>query len=364
MKHNLGKRKVLLFLLIFITSGYVFSQKTVSEKIDSKKTDSKETAPEKTEEKSSWDLLLVPILETVFKSDVEWRPDWPPDIPCDGFLLSYGNTFAQVIEISNEKENFILSRDNEGRLTEFPFFQTDKYFIVKIDYNADGMLQRMNLEPKNYASTEDDNKSAEKSEEKPMIVNFQPEFFPYSEFSPGGAFPVITATSEDSQYFVYLFESPHFLTETWYDSDGNMLVYSKAYTYVTNGAWRVNSLQIHNADDIQYVDYFYDTSGNITEIRLEDSVFSALYNNKRPVYWRLSGLYSEFHWDTQGLLTFIRVYETEENQLTNEYRYEYQNDVFGNWVKRTETAYIFQYGLLAANPPSGRGTWNRRIVYF
>jgi len=360
MKYNLGKRKVLFFLLIFIISGYVFSQKTVSEKIDSKKNDS-----EKTEETSSWDLLLVPILEIVFKGNVEWRPDWPPDIPCDGFLISYGNTLTQVVELSNEKESFVLNRDNEGRLIEFPFFQTDKYFIVKIDYDADGMLQKMNLEPKNYASTEDnDNKTADKTEEKPMIIDFQPEFFPYSEFSPGGAFPVITVTSEDSQYFVYLFESPHFLTETWYDSDGNMLVYSKADTYVTNGAWRINSLQIHNADDIQYVDYFYDASGNITEIRLEDSVFSAFYVNRRPVYWRLSDLYNELHWDTQGLLTFVRVYEPEENQLISEYRYEYQNDVLGNWLKQSETAYIFQYGLLAANPPSGRGTWNRRIVYF
>jgi hypothetical protein len=214
-------------------------------------------------------------------------------------------------------------------------------------------------------STEgNDDKSDDKSEEKPMIVDFQPEFFPYSEFSPGGAFPVITVTSDDSQYFVYLFESPHFLTETWYDSDGNMLVYSRADTYVTNGVWRINSLQIQSADDKQFNDYFFDTSGNITEIRLEDSVFSALYANKRPVYWRFSDFYNELHWDNQGLLTFVRVYEPEENQLINEYRYEYQNDVYNNWVKRSETAYIFQYGLLIANPPSGMGTWNRRIVYF
>jgi hypothetical protein len=349
MRYNSSKRKAVIFLLLFVMSGYVFAQKTASEK---------------TEEKSSWDLFLVPILETVFKGDVEWRPDWPVDIPCDIFLISHGDTFAQVIEISNEKENFILRRNNEGRLTEFPFFQTDKYIIVKIDYNADGMLKRMNLEYKNYASTEDDNKTADKSEEKPMIIDFQPEFFPYSEFSPGGAFPVITVTSDDGQYFVYLFESPLFLTETWYDDKGNMLVYSMADTYVINGAWRINSLQIHNADDIQFVDYFYDTSGNITEIRLEDSVFSALYADKSPVYWHLSDLYNELHWDTQGLLTYIMVYEPEENKLITEYRYEYENDNFGNWVKRSETAFIFQYGLLAANPPSGRGTWNRRIVYF
>jgi hypothetical protein len=350
MKYNLGKRKVLYFLLIFITSGYVFAQKTTSEK---------------TEEKSSWDLLLIPILETVFKGDVEWRPDWPSDVPCDGFLISHGNTFARVIELSNGKENFILSRNNEGRITEFPFFQTDRYIIVKIDYNTDGMLKRMNLEYKNYASAEDnDGNTADKSEEKPMIIDFKPEFFPYSEFSPGGAFPVITVTSDDSQNFVYLFESPLFMTETWYDGDGNLLVYSKADTYVINGAWRVNSLQIHSADDIQFVDYFYDTYGNITEIRLEDSVFSALYADKRPIYWHLSDFYNELHWDTQGLLTFIRVYEPEENELINEFRYKYQNDAIGNWVKRFEIAYIFQYGLLAANPPSGRGTWNRRIVYF
>jgi len=351
MKYISGKsRAVFTFLtVVLLTSGHVFSQENVSEK---------------TEEKSSWNLFLVPILETVFKGYVEWRPDWPPDIPCDGFLVSNIDAFEQTIELSNEKEIFVLKRNSEGRLTEFPFFQTEQYIIVKIDYDNDGLLQRMSLEVKNYASSDEDDKTTDQSEEKPMIFNFQPEFFPYSDFSPGGAFPVITVTSDDSQYFVYLFESPLFLTETWYDGEGNMLVYLKADTYVTNGAWRIRSLQIQNADDIQFIDYFFDTSGNITEIRLKDSAFSALYAGKRPIYWHLSDLNNELHWDTQGLMTYIRVYEPEGNKLTNEFRYVYQNDVFGNWVKRIETAYIFQYGLLAADPPSGRGTWSRRIVYF
>jgi len=352
MKYFSGKCRAVIFLLTFnfIISGYVFAQKTVSEN---------------TKKKSTWDLLLVPILETVFKGELQWRPDWSLDIPCDGFLISHGSAFAQVIELSNGKENFVLRRNNEGRLTEFPFFLTDRYINVKVDYDAAGALQKMNLKMKNYTLTEDnDKKTAERPEEISMNIVFQPVFFPYSEFSPGGAFPVITATTADNRYYVYIFESPLFLTETWYDSEGNMLVYSRADIYVTNDAWQVKSLQIHNADDIRFVDYFYDTSGNITEIRSEDRVFSALYTNKRPVYWYFFDIYNELHWDIQGLLTFVRVYEQEGKELITEYRYEYQNDALGNWVKRPETAYVFQYGLLAAHPPSGRGTWNHRVVYF
>jgi hypothetical protein len=369
MKHFSDRRGTAVFLFAFflLTSNYVFAQET----------DSKDT-----EEKSSWDLFLVPILETVFKGELQWRPDWPSDIPFDGFSISNGDTFAQVVELSNEKESYVLKRNDEGHLTDFPFFLTDKYINVKVEYDAAGALLKMNIELKKYASAEDDGEektdgqskeqsgkqsgkqSDDQSEGTSMDIVFPKDFLPYSELSLGGAFPVITVTADGTQYYVYLFESPLFLTETWYDGEGNLLAYSRANTYVKNGAWLVKSLQIHNADDIQFIDYFYDSSGNITEIRSSDNVFSALYNGKRPVSWNLVDSYSEMHWDTQGLLTYVRVYDPEGKQLINEYRYEYQNDDLGNWIKRPETAYIFQYGLLAANPPSGRGTWSRRIVYF
>jgi len=382
-------RAVILLLFAFIASSLAFAQ---------------EKASEDTKKDSTSSILLVPILETLFKGELKWRPDWPLDIPCDGFTLSRTDALAtdalatdalaQVIELSSEKESFVLRRDANGRLTEFPFFLTDNYVIVKAGYDDSGALLTMSLELKEYASTDDDKDSTKaedkdsskgkdstktedkdsskdkdstktdgQSEEKPMIIAFPQDFLPYSELSLGGAFPVITVTADDSQNYVYLFESPLFLTETWYDGEGNMLIFSRADTYVTNGAWRINSLQVNNAGDIQNTDYFFDSYGNITEIRSADSVFSALYAGKMPVNWSLSGLNNELHWDTQGVLTYIRVYEPEGKQLINEYRYEYQNDASGNWVERLETAYVSQYGLLIASPASGRGTWSRRIEY-
>jgi len=324
---------------------------------------SQETAAQDTpEQDTSSVFFLIPILETIFSGDVTWRPDWPDHIPPDAFLVNYENRLPPVIELSNGTETYTVRRNNEGRLLEFPFFFENGYAKVQVVYAVSGALRSMNVTLKNNTSGEDDDQDQQDQTEKTLNISFPVDFFPYSDLSLGGSFLPVTVNSDDSSFFVFIFESPVFLAETWYDQDGNMLAYCSASVNVEDGKWRIWSLQINDADGTRFTDYFFDSYGNITEINIEDRAFSAFFRDKRPTFWQWNGCQYDFQWDTRGILTILKA--TDENDgFFTEYRYEYRLDTFGNWVKRQETAYIIQYDLLAPNSSYSRGIWNRRIVY-
>lgn len=310
------------------------------------------------QEREGYSFLLIPILETVSSGNVKWRPDWPSDFPPDAFLVRQGSRLPEVIELSNGEERFTVRRDREGRLLEFPFFQADGYAKVQTSYAANGALRSMNITINNYETEE----STEESAEETWHVTFSEGFFPYSDLSLGGAFPAIRVNTGDTDYYVYLFESTFFLTETWYDTNGNMLVFCRASTYVENKAWRIRSLQINDGAETQFVEYHSDSSGNVTEINCEDTVFSAVFRESLPSYWQQNGFKNRLLWDTQGILTLMNI-SGENDDFYAEYRYGYENDSFGNWIKRQEIAYAVQSDLLAPQPFFSRGVWNRRIVF-
>jgi len=319
------------------------------------------------EQGASIDFFLIPILETFFSGNPDWSPNWPDDIPPDSFFLPEGNS-PRVIELSNGDDSFAVRRDDEGRLVEFPFFYEDRYAKITVGYSQTGSPQTMLISFKNFASQDEDSQE----EEETWNFTFPADFLPYGQTS-GGSFPPITVTSDDSGFFVFIFESPVFLTETWYDSDGNMLAFCKASVIEKDGAWRITSLHIYEESGVRFEDRYFDSFGNTTEIRFSDNniqeadtqdrIFSALYRDRTPIYWRRGDLRNDLQWDTRGILTIVKATGSSED-LSTEYRYEYEFDAFGNWIKRQETAYRIQFDLLAANPLYSRGIWNRRIEYF
>jgi len=318
------------------------------------------------------DILLIPILETVFLNDIQWNPYWPSDIPPDGFSIK-AEKRPDIIELYNDTDKFVVSRDEQGRLVQFPFFLSDGYAEIQAAYTLTGALKNLEItkhnsassqEQENASSVQENTSSAEvqESTETKVSVVFPDDFLPYSELSPGGVFPVLTVAADDAVFLVYIFESPLFLTEAWYDAEGNLSIFSKASVYVDKGLWRIRSLQIHNEAGISFLEYFYDSYGNVTEIRCEDSVISALYKDNRPSYQKDSEFQYEFQWDTRYILTIVKAIGADY-ALYAEYRYGYENDNAGNWISRQETAYIFQFELLTPNQSYSRGIWNRRIVY-
>jgi hypothetical protein len=306
------------------------------------------------------DFCLIPLLEAAFSGNAHWRPDWPQDIPPDGFSLQRDNKLPEEIELFNGSRKYKIMRDSEGRLVEFPFFMADRYIRVNAVYADMGALKSMNASF--FPSDIPVEKQADHTEEKIWDIEFPDGFIPYGDFSPGGTFPPAKIGCGDSVFYVFFFESPDFFSETWYDSEGNFLSFCKALVDRNKPAsvckWRIRSLQIHGSASPRFEDYFFDSDGNITEIRLSEKSFQAVYWNGRPRYWRYQdGLQYELHWDTQGILTSIRTVDIE-------YRYEYELDASGNWINRMETVFKAQSDLLIPTPSFSRGTWNRRIQFF
>lgn len=375
------KRGAVCFLLLFLLIALpAVSQDTASSK-DAASKDAASSGDDGS--KTGPDFFLLPILETVFSGELRWRPDWPDDIPPDAFSLSRESPSLeekpQVIEISNDDFKFAVRRNSDGRLVEFPLFLENGYAKVEAAYAETGALVNMQVSffaaqnpsedgasPKDGADSSavkdpsaiDDPSAAEG---KIWNIEFPAGFLPYSELSPGGSFPPIKITSEESDFYLFIFESASFLTETWYDSESEMLVFCKANVSRGNHSWRVRSLQIHDESGVRFIDYNFDSYGNTTGVRFQDKNFSALYREDRPVYWQTPGLRYELQWDTRGGLTVVKA-AGESEDLNAEYRYEYEMDN-GNWVKRLETALKDKFGLLTPQPSFSRGVWNRRIDF-
>jgi hypothetical protein len=315
---------------------------------------------------SKIDFYLTPLIEAAFSGNIYWRPDWPLNIPPDGFSLQKGSGLPEEIEISNGVEKYNIKKDGEGRLIEFPFFTIEGYVRVETVYADTGALQTMSASFFPYGAT--DAAQDNQTKEKIWYIEFPDDFIPYSDYSPGGSFPPAKISQDDNVFYVFFFESPIFFSETWYDRDGDFFSFCKAlvdrkndtgYFYpVSVCTWRIRSLQIIGPDSPYFEDYFFDSNGNITEIRLSGKSFQAVYQNKHPRYWRyLDGNQSELYWDTQGTLISIKA-------VGIEYHYEYGWNSSGDWTSRQESAYKTEFDLLIPTPSLSRGTWNRKIQFY
>jgi hypothetical protein len=308
------------------------------------------------------DFFLIPILENVFSKQVNWHPGWPDFLPPDGFTVLLSGNRPQTIELSNDDESFTVRRDSGGNLLEFPFFYSGGYGNVETVYK-DGAPSTMKITLIPFSSSDDDSSGGNSAGGDIVNVTYPEGFIPYSELSPGGAFPPIKIDYNNSVFYVYIFETPGFLTETWYDEQANMIAYCKALTYVDRGAWRITSIQAREDEDERFTEYFYNAYGNVAAFMFGETLVSrAVYRGNVPVYWQSYDLEYNFQWDARDSLVNVNVTDGD-GEFLNEYRYSYEFDSLGNWTKRLETAYIFQYNLLIPNPLYSRGAWNRRITY-
>ncbi|MDR0444461.1 MAG: hypothetical protein LBH44_13765 [Treponema sp.] len=302
---------------------------------------------------------ILPIIETAFSGELSWRPDWPLDIPPDAFFPIGKNKEPGTLELYNVSVNYKVKRDDNNRLVEYPFFLPDECVKIEMAYASNGALLNMIISFDEKETTETDDESQNENK-KTFNVKFPENFMPYTDLSPGGSFPPVEISSGDDIFYVFFFESPAFLTETWYDSEGVFLSFNKALVNRDNSAWRIWSLQMHNAGDTLIDDYYFDSSGNVTEIRRQDRRFSAVYGNGLPRFWQCPDFRSELQWDTQGFLTAVKT-TGETTDANIDYTYEYKRDEAGGWSERQETAFVSRFDLSIPEPTYSRGIWYRKI---
>jgi hypothetical protein len=346
-------RKINVLLIVFLLTVFpVFPQN-----------DNASDSGGDSEEKQGQSLFLIPILETAFSGSVDWRPDWPSQLPPDAFNILQDKDISSI-EASDGTETLTVKYEN-GRLTAFPYFYADMCAKVEAVYDTNGAVKSMNIINKKIFSQDDsgDDASNGESDEQEINITFPPNFLPYGNLSPGGSFPPITVMIDDDTFFVFIYETQAFLTETWYNSDGAMTVFCKALIQNDCGKWRIRTLQIYQGQDVSFIDYFYYANGKVSEIRSEESAFQAIYNRNRVTVWNMADQKQEMEWDYNGFLTVVKVTQEAADASYIEYRYDYEYDSQGNWTKRTENAFVDQFGLLVPQPSSSRGIWDRLIAY-
>ena len=320
-------------------------------------------------------IPLGPLLEALAAGDLFWRPDWPGNFPPDAFSLSGGRALSLTLTAGGE--SLCLRRDQEGRLREFPLFFDGTFIPVKAGYDSLGRLQRLS------AGAAGDS-----------LVFEVPENF----LNPGAVDPV-RVNLGGTWYFVVVLEEGAALSETWYDEAGNFAAWYRAQIRRDGASWRIRSLESRGGGPLIREDYDFDNNGRITAVHSPRGEFSAQYRNGRPVYWDRSpapeavpaaenaaagtapaddkaavapeaapeaeaaaaaperpGAFA-LQWDERGLLTARRP-RVEEG--AGEFRYDYENDRRGNWIRRQDTEMIDLEGIRF---PLFRGYYERRISY-
>jgi hypothetical protein len=343
---------------------------------------------------------LVPVLETISAGEISWRPDWPVEMPPDLFAVSgearsvtvtlefpaadatglAGAGSADSVHTADASNpagsadspepatrfEYTLSRDEGGRLTDFPFFMNGGFFQTGVSYDAWGRIAGLTV-------------SAQ--------VLWRVEFMEYDD---GTGLPVLARLNAGSPadggadsggvwFFAALEYRGLSVSETWYDPAGTGLaVYDYRYDG-RDGKKRLLGSADFLAGENRTEEYHYDSWGNLTAI---GGACSAVYRENRPQYWRRSLPPSPaaedaaagdaaalgnaaaaesavsgdaagdvppgeipwrfiFQWDERGLVTSLLGYPEDESAGDGwDARYDYTLDGGGNWKERREIRMI------------------------
>ncbi|MDR1637231.1 MAG: hypothetical protein LBR93_07820 [Treponema sp.] len=323
--------------------------------------------------------IFAPGADSAAGSGSAWQPDWPADIPPDAFsvkgeaaLIRLSGTSARLNGQGPEAASpgpfeYRLSRDSRGRLVEFPLSLGGDLFQIRADYAPSGGLAGLV-----FGGTGEGEGGVEQT---PWIAEFP---LPYSPFeSPAPQFPgeAVRVSRGEAVYFVLFEEGGKYLSESWYDGEGNLAGYFVSLFEEREGRRRI--LSVLNSDNAKR--YYFDNQGHVSAIRGPWGNFSAVYGARGQVLeWEFApagpdaepappGRFA-LQWDERFLLVSLRGLSPSPSRSSAgipdespvEYRYEYALDRRGNWLSRRETAYVSRGGLLI---PVGVKQIDRHILY-
>jgi hypothetical protein len=272
-----------------------------------------------------------------------------------------------------DRFEYALVRDGDGRFTDFPFFMDGGFFQTGVSYDERGRIAGLTVS---------------------APVLWRIEFMEYDDetglpvlarLNAGSADHAADAGADDDAgsggvwFFAALEYGGVSVSETWYDPAGTGLAVYK-YRYDSRGGKkRLAEFVDFPAGERGSVEYHYDSWGNLTAI---GGVYSAVYRENRPQYWRrpfplppaaddaavlgnaaggnaaLEGAVSGeattedassaeipwrfiVQWDERRLVTRLLGYPEDENTGGEwDARYDYVLDGGGNWAERREIRMI------------------------
>jgi hypothetical protein len=306
--------------------------------------------------------IFAPGADPAAGSPSAWQPDWPADIPPDAFSVK-GD--AALIRLSGTSFEYRLSRDGRGRLVEFPLSLGGDLFQIRADYDPSGRVAGLV-----FGGTGEGEGG---TEQEPWIAEFSLPYSPFESPAPEFAGEAVRVSRGEAVYFVLFEEGGNYLSESWYDGEGNLAGYFVSLFEEWEGRRRI--LSVLDSDDAKR--YYFESRGRVSAIRGPRGNFSALYGAKgRVLEWEFAPAEPDappgppgrfaLQWDEGFLLVSMR--DTSPSQASAgiptepsfEYRYEYTLDRRGNWLSRRETVYVRRGGLLI---PAGLRQIDRYIRY-
>jgi hypothetical protein len=381
---------------------------------------------------------LLSIIAASRRGSLDWQPDWPVSLPPDAFTpngAANGSATGDadrplVIVLGTEEGDYTLRRDGRGGLREFPF---------PFDESEGGPPQGRRLYQVSFlgAPTGDANDDAgytgftvtlpgPAGDPSPVPL-WTVEFLRFT-YDGDAPLPVLCRLSGGGVwYFAALEYRGRRASETWFDAAGVAL---GIFNYTgEEGAAEFDTARLRLQTWTAFAPspgtaalppaassaagqpgagqfpasgpgavplpaesrYFYDSFGNVAELKTPAGNYSARYRRKnRPRYWHrplpqafspiaispggaftaLAADYPagaetprpaffSFQWDERGLLVRLSG-QSEDGGFLQDSRYEYILDRWGNWTERRETIYIRSAGYLV---PAAERRVTRRIEY-
>jgi hypothetical protein len=318
--------------------------------------------------------LMAACSDEIFAKDtgLAWQPDWPVDIPPDAFsvkgasLIRLSGTSSTGVEEAAETETaaetaalvpfeYRLSRDDQGRLVEFPFSQGGRFWQIRVDYTPLGGIAALVF--------------SAVGEDEATVAEFPRPYVPFESPAPKLPDEAVRLSQGETVYFVLFEEGVRHIAESWYDPAGNLAGYFNSVFEEREGQRRLRSVrwEIPAQAEEPVEEYHFQSGGYVSETGGPYGVFSARYGARGPLEWDLAPVeaagagapgHFSLQWDENGLL--VRMRQEVAGAALIEYRYEYTLDERGNWLSRRETVYAERGGLFI---PVGAKQTDRRIVY-
>ncbi|MDR2899985.1 MAG: hypothetical protein LBV20_00495 [Treponema sp.] len=313
---------------------------------------------------------ILPLIRTALDGKITWNPEMPMEIPPDSFFLASGKAASIELEIEiddeadSSVETFVCEWNEHGQLVQFPLLNVNAQespAMVSVQFNQEGEIAALTLSGKSKAESE-----SETEQEITIDIEIMEML--------DGEISLARIHRGDAYYFVAFQYWNNFVSETWYNAEGNAegligLEYVNSRDANLHDVMPyTNTLVIKKeciwGDIESRVTYDYDSWENISQVNTESMSISVLYNNYfQPEYlertfqvendlsdaennqFYLQTEHLTFQWDERNLLVSLKSIlnnlddsssdETDENSIA-EKRYEYTLDDHGNWTERRE----------------------------